>query len=175
MYKYANVEQTAVCVPSKGIYGITPGVYLWDEYQEWLADGGVTEPWKSGEELLEEARAAKIAEINSAFTLAEQQPVSVGGHKFKGGFESGLALDAARRMMIEHAATNPPAGITTVDFFDIYGATVTLPLFSETEMDALDVCLTVGYAATFNSFKCSQLIAAVRAATTIEEVNAIKW
>lgn len=127
------------------------------------------------EEKLEAVRQAKIGEIDTAFQAAEQQPVSVGGHKFKGGFESGLALDAARRVAIEHAATNPPAGITTVDFFDIYGATVTLPLFSETEIDALDVCLTVGHAATLNSFKCAQLIAAARAATTIEEVNAIKW
>lgn len=129
----------------------------------------------SPEEKLEAIRQEKIIEIDAAFALAEQQPVSIGGHKFKGGFDSGLALDAARRMMIEHAATNPHAGITTVDFFDIYGSTVTLPLFSETEIDALDVCLTVGHAATLNSFKCAQLIAAARAATTIEAINAIHW
>ena len=124
---------------------------------------------------LDDLKQSKIKEIKDAFQDAEQQPVSVGGHKFKGGFESGLALDAARRMMIDHAATNPPAGITTVDFFDIYGSTVTLPLFSEAEIDALDVCLTVGHAATLNSFKCAQLIAAARAATTIEAINAIHW
>ena len=148
-------------------------------YEAWLKprlDAGETiAPWKSGEELLEEARQVKIGEIDAAFALAEQQPVSVGGHKFKGGFTSGLALDAVRRIMIEHAETNPSAGITTVDFFDIYGSAVTLPLFSETEVDALDVCLTVGHSATLNSFKCAQLIAAARAATAIEAINAIHW
>lgn len=127
------------------------------------------------EEKLASAKQVKVHEINAAFQAAELLPVTIGGHNFKGGFESGLALDAARRMMIEHAATNPLAGITTVDFFDIYGSTVTLPLFSETEIDALDVCLTVGHAATLNSFKCAQLIAAARAATTIEAINAIHW
>lgn len=152
------------------------GHWGWEAWLQPRLDAGETiAPWKTEAELLEEARAAKIAEIDAAFALAEQQPVSIGGHKFKGGFDSGLALDAARRMMIEHAATNPHAGITTVDFFDIYGSTVTLPLFSETEIDALDVCLTVGHAATLNSFKCAQLIAAARAATTIEAINAIHW
>ena len=148
-------------------------------YEAWLKprlDAGETiAPWKSGEELLEEARQVKIGEIDAAFALAEQQPVSVGGHKFKGGFESGLALDAVRRMTIERAAINPFAGITTVDFFDIYGSAVTLPLFSKTEVDALDVCLAIHQSASINAFKCAQLIAAAKAATTVEAVNAIHW
>ena len=126
-------------------------------------------------EALKEARAAKIAEIDAAFALAEQQPVTVGDHSYKGGFESGLALDAQRRMLMEYAIVNPLASITTVDFFDITGATVTLPLNSETELDALDVCLAVGQMAAFNSFKCAQLIAAVRAANSIEAVSTIHW
>ena len=127
------------------------------------------------DEALKKSRAEKIAEINAAFALAEQRPVSVGGHKFKGGFESGLALDAQRRMLVEYAAANPLAGISTADFFDIHGATVTLPLNSETELDALDVCVAVGQAAAINSFKCAQLIAAVHAAGSADAVNAIHW
>ncbi len=126
-------------------------------------------------EALKEARAAKIAEINAAFALAEQQPVSVGGHKFKGGFESGLAIDAQRRAMVEYATVNPLAGIVSVDFFDVTGAKVTLPLSSETEIDALDVCLALHQSASANAFKCAQLVAAIHAATTLSDVEAITW
>ena len=175
MLKYNNPEHTIIFddetgqVTQKGHWG----------YEAWLKprlDAGETiAPWKTEAELLEGARAEKIAEINAAFALAEQRPVSVGGHKFKGGFESGLALDAQRRMLVEYAAANPLAGISTADFFDIHGATVTLPLNSETELDALDVCVAVGQAAAINSFKCAQLVAAVHAAGSADAVNAIHW
>ena len=78
-------------------------------------------------------------------------------------------------MLVEYAAANPLAGISTADFFNIHGATVTLPLNSKTKLDALDVCLAVGQAAVINSFKCAQLIAAVRAANSIEAVSTIHW
>ena len=175
MYKFENEEQSSVCIPSQDIFCIQPGTYAWGEYQEWVSDGGITQPWKTEQKLLEETRQAKIVEIETAFRDAEQQPVSIGPYQFKGGFESGLALDAARRMMVEYAAANPLAGIATVDFFEVNGATITLPLNSETELDALDVCVAVGQAAAANSFKCAQLISTANAATTIEEVNAIYW
>lgn len=127
------------------------------------------------EEKLANAKQAKVAEINAAFQEADLNPVVVGGHAYRGGFQSGMATDAQRRMMVEYAAANPLAGISTADFFDIHGATVTLPLNSETELDALDVCLAVGQAAAINSFKCAQLIAAVRAANSIEAVSTIHW
>ena len=127
------------------------------------------------QEQVANAKVVKIAEINAAFANAEQHPITVGNHSYKGGFESGLAIDAQRRMLVEYAIANPLAGISTVDFFDIHGTTITLPLNSDTEIDAIDVCLAVGQAAAANSFKCAQLIAAAMSATTIEEVNAIKW
>ena len=127
------------------------------------------------EETLASAKQAKVNEINTAFQEADLSPVVVGGHTYKGGFESGLAIDAQRRAMLEYSAVNPLAGITTVDFFDVDGVRVTLPLSSEDQIDALDVCLALHQSASVNSFKCAQLIAAAKTATTIEEVNAIKW
>ena len=127
------------------------------------------------EEKLAAVKQAKVHEINTAFQEAELSPVVIGGHAYRGGFESGLAIDAQRRMLVEYAVVNPLAGITTVDLFDIAGATITLPLNSDTELDALDICLAVGQTATINSFKCAQLIAAVRAANSIEAVSAIHW
>ena len=136
-------------------------------------DGEYGKP--TAKEKLAAVKQAKIYEINIAFQEADLNPVVVGEHAYIGGFESGLALDAQRRMLIEYAKANPLAGITTVDLFDIAGATITLPLNSDTELDALDICLAVGQTATINSFKCAQLIAAVRAANSIEAVSAIHW
>ena len=126
-------------------------------------------------EKLEAIRREKIAEIDAAFQAAELLPVTIGGHAYKGGFESGLAIDAQRRAMVEYAAVNPHAGITTVMFFDVAGAPVTLPLSSDTEIDALDVCLAIHQSASLNSFKNAQLVAAVKEATTVEAVNGIHW
>ena len=127
------------------------------------------------EEKLASVKQAKVHEINTAFQEADLSPVVVGRHAYKGGFESGLAIDAQRRAMLEYSAVNPLAEITTVDFFDVEGARVTLPLSSENQIDALDVCLALHQSASVNSFKCAQLVAAVHAATTLSDVEAITW
>lgn len=137
-------------------------------YEEYLA------ALKQGE-ALKESRAEKIAEINAAFQAAELLPVTIGGHAYRGGFQSGLAIDAQRRAMVEYAIVNPLAGIVSVDFFDVTGAKVTLPLSSETEIDALDVCLALHQSASANAFKCAQLVAAIHAATTLSDIEAITW
>lgn len=175
MLKYNDPENDTIIDTETGQVTAL-GHWGWEAWLQPRLDAGETiAPWKTEAELLEEARAAKIAEINAAFALAEQQPVTIGGRAYRGGFQSGLAMDAQRRMLVEYAAANPLAGISTADFFDIHGATVTLPLNSETELDALDVCLAVGQASAINSFKCAQLIAAVRAANSIEAVSTIHW
>ena len=127
------------------------------------------------EEKLASVKQAKVNEINTAFQAAELLPVTIGGHAYRGGFESGLAIDAQRRAMLEYSAVNPLAEITTVDFFDAGGAKVTLPLSSEDQIDALDVCLALHQSAVANAFKCAQLVAAVHAATTLSDVEAITW
>ena len=127
------------------------------------------------EQKLASVKQAKVHEINTAFQEADLSPVVIGGHSYKGGFESGLAIDAQRRAMLEYSAVNPLAGITTVDFFDVEGAKVTLPLSSEDQIDALDVCLALHQSAAANAFKCAQLIAAIHAATTLSDVEAITW
>ena len=175
MLKYNDPENDTIIDTETGQVTAL-GHWGWEAWLQPRLDAGETiAPWKSGEELLEEARQVKIGEIDAAFLGAEELPVSVGSHSYKGGYQSGLALDAQRRMLVEYAAANPLAGISTADLFDIHGATVTLPLNSETELDALDVCLAVGQAAAINSFKCAQLIAAVRAANSIEAVSTIHW
>ena len=175
MLKYYNQQHSIVLDTETGQVA-SPGHW---GYEAWLKPrleaGEQIAPWKTDEELLEEARAAKIAEIDAAFQEADVNPVVVGGHAYKGGFESGLAVDAQRRAMLEYSAVNPLAEITTVDFFDVGGAKVALPLSSETEIDALDVCLVLHQSASANAFKCAQLITAAMSATTIEAIDAIHW
>lgn len=46
-YKFADKEHTVINDLEKGLCGIHPGVWHWKEYQEWLAEGNVTEPFET--------------------------------------------------------------------------------------------------------------------------------
>ena len=125
-------------------------------------------------ETLADAKTSKLQEIEAAFQAAESAPVSVDGWQFKGGFTSGLAIDAQRRAAEMYRQLNPMAP-ETVTFFEVHGAPVTVPLLSDTEIDAADICLSISYIVSLNTFKYEQLRNAVWAATTVEEVAAISW
>lgn len=175
MLKYSNQEHTTIIDTDSG-QSTRRDHWGWAAWlQPQLDAGEQIAPWKSETELLDAAKREKIVGIEAAFVVAEQQPVSVGGHSYTGGLQSGLTIDAQRRAMVEYALVNPLAGITSVDFFDVAGAKVTLPLSSDTEIDALDVCLALHQSASANAFKCAQLIAALHAAKTLPEIEAITW
>lgn len=123
---------------------------------------------------LTRAKAAKAAEIEAAFQASEAAPVSVNGWKFKGGFTSGLAIDAQRRAAEMYRQLNPQAP-DTATFFDVHGTPVTVPLLSDAEIDAADICLSISHIVSLNTFKYEQLRNAVWAATTAEEVAALSW
>ena len=125
-------------------------------------------------ETLADAKTSKLQEIEAAFQAAESAPVSVNGWQFKGGFTSGLAIDAQRRAAEMYRQLNPQAPDTTT-FFDVHGTPVTVPLLSDAEVDAADICLSISYVVSLNTFKYEQLRNAVWAATTAEEVAAISW
>lgn len=67
MYKYSNTEHTAVTNLETGTSGIHPGVWMWEQYQEWVAAGGVTEAFdtRTSQEILDEAIQKKSSEIIS--------------------------------------------------------------------------------------------------------------
>jgi len=121
------------------------------------------------------AKAAKSNELAQSFDAAETAPIEIGGHLYKGGSSSGMALDAQRRMMMEYAALMPELGITTVNFYDVCGDPVTLPIKDNTDIDALDVCLAVGTAASAVNFKYAALMRRLALAETGAEVEAIAW
>ena len=125
-------------------------------------------------ETLVDAKTRKLQEIEAAFQAAESAPVSVNGWQFKGGFTSGLAIDAQRRAAEMYRQLNPQAP-DTATFFDVHGTPVTVPLLSDAEIDAADICLSISYVVSLNTFKYEQLRNAVWAAITAEEVAAISW
>jgi hypothetical protein len=55
MYKFANEEGTLVDDLVTKRRGIHRGVWLWREYEKWVESGGITEAFKTEEELSEEA------------------------------------------------------------------------------------------------------------------------
>ena len=125
-------------------------------------------------ETLVDVKTRKLQEIEAAFQAAESAPVSVNGWQFKGGFTSGLAIDAQRRAAEMYRQLNPQAP-DTATFFDVHGTPVTVPLLSDAEVDAADICLSISYVVSLNTFKYEQLRNAAWAAITAEEVAAISW
>ena len=139
-----------------------------------MVNGRVVAVAEPNESKLTRAKAAKAEEIESAFQKAEATPVPVNGWQFKGGFTSGLAIDAQRRAAELYRQLNPQAP-DTATFFEVHGTPVTVPLLSDTEIDAADICLSISYIVSLNIFKYEQLRNAVWSATTEEEVAAISW
>jgi hypothetical protein len=77
MYKFnreGNVDNLTT-----GQMGIHPGVWLWRVYQEWLAEGNVTEPYQTAEEA--EAEAVRIIETErlAARRLTIESAINDGG------------------------------------------------------------------------------------------------
>ncbi len=139
-----------------------------------VVDGHVVVVPESDASKLTRAKVAKAEEIETAFQAAEATPITVNGWQFKGGFTSGLAIDAQRRAAEMYRQLNPQAP-DTATFFDVHGTPVTVPLLSDAEVDAADICLSISYVVSLNTFKYEQLRNAVWAAITAEEVAAISW
>jgi hypothetical protein len=50
MYKFSNPEHTKVTNILTNTYEISPSSWLWEEYQNWVDEGGVTLPYRTPEE-----------------------------------------------------------------------------------------------------------------------------
>jgi len=84
MYKFSNKENTAVTNLETGASGIHPGVWMWAQYEEWLANGGVTEAFDttplSDNKItkVSQNRAACEGHITSIYPLTKQSSMSLG-------------------------------------------------------------------------------------------------
>jgi hypothetical protein len=76
MYKYSDPEHTKVTNTSENIYDIHPGSFLWEDYLQWVAEGGVTEAFdtRSDLEKLQDAISEKIQEITAYGDNKDLQP-----------------------------------------------------------------------------------------------------
>ena len=64
IYKFLNKQGTEVRQEStKGT--IAQGGFGWDSYLQWISEGGITDPWKTAEELHEISLADKLVELKS--------------------------------------------------------------------------------------------------------------
>ena len=121
------------------------------------------------------AKSAKRDELAQSFAAAETAPIEIGGHLYKGGSDSAMALYGQWQLFSKYAERMPELGIVTVDFYDVHGNIVTVPIDSDVDIDALDVCLAVGTAASAVDFRYVELIRRLQLAETVNEVEAIVW
>lgn len=82
MYKYSNKEHTVVTNLDTGASGIHPGNWMWKDYQDWVAAGETTQPWKTEQELKDETLFSGLQAIDDEVSLAQQQPFPFNGHLF---------------------------------------------------------------------------------------------
>lgn len=124
--------------------------------------GGFVLPPKT----VDEAKLAKIAEINAAFVLASEQPIAdpLGGpHFYAGGYESGQRLDGARRLA--EKGGRPSIVIHDTDYNP---HTVTVA-------ECLQIALAVGSKYEADYARLKDRLRALRQATTQAEIDAITW
>ena len=168
MYKFENKEQSSVSIPSKGMFSIHPGTYEWQKYEDWLAEGGVTEPWKTEEELLQDAKQLKQNEILQSYKQADDAPYTIGDLVYAGGFNSAMMLEKAESIAIRLNRENART-------YDVNLIRRDVPVHSEIYPDIKDIVESLALRSEEYIFKLNNLLVAIAMATTIEEVNAIKW
>lgn len=112
---------------------------------------------------LDQAKATKLQELETAFTTASKLPVTVGTKTYNGGKESALAIRDYIHLVTE-------SGGTEYTIWDISNVIATYTL---TEANAIK--LAIGAAVAQAEFKLRTKKNEVEAATTIEAVNAVVW
>ena len=113
------------------------------------------------EELLEQAKASKLQQIEDDYITSEEQAVEVSGVVYSGGMSSAEAIDSYVRL-------NRLAGNATHNIWDVNGVEHSL---TDAEADA--VILAIGQQASANKFTKKNRKVALAVATTIAEVEAV--
>ena len=118
-------------------------------------------PAPTDAELLQQAKASKLQQIEDDYIASEEQTVEVSGVIYSGGTSSVEAIDSYVRL-------NRLAGNTTHNIWDVNGTEHTL-----TDIEADSVILAIGIQASINKFTKKNRKVALSIATTITEVEAI--
>lgn len=94
-YKFTDKNQTAVMNTETGYSGIKPGVWMWEQYLEWAASGGITDPHETSEEIEDNERKAELTAITETFKVESSLPVVALGITWNGGQASAGAIQGA--------------------------------------------------------------------------------
>ncbi len=159
MYKLQ--ENTILRLSDNASIPLTNGNIDYEEYKQWLVDGNTPEPEFTDAELLQQARASKLQQIEDDYIASEEQTVEVSGVTYYGGASSVEAIDSYVRL-------NRLAGNTTHNIWDVNGVEHTL---SDSEVDG--VIVAIGVQASTNKFNKKNRKVALAVATTIAEVEVI--
>lgn len=119
--------------------------------------------WESESDRLARLRIAKVSEIRDALTAAAIEPVEALGIQWHGGMDSGIKLDAARRLATEN-------GLPTVEFYDTANVGHAL-----STADALIVCTAVGVKHQQDFARKQALMAQATSASSEAELAAVAW
>lgn len=105
MYKFSNKEHSAVTNLNTGVSGIHPGVQLWEEYQQWVNNGGITEPFdtRSPEEIDVDVKARIWGQIKAERSRRKAGGIKVGTNFFHSDEQSliqhlGLTIGAMQAL-----------------------------------------------------------------------------
>lgn len=82
MYKYSNKDNNSVDNLATGTIGIHPGNWMWQIYQDWVAAGGITQPWKTQQELKDENLFNGLQAIDKEVLEKQALPFEFNGHNY---------------------------------------------------------------------------------------------
>ncbi len=174
--KYGSQDNSNVTIyrdENDVVFNVTPSSWLWEQVEEFVKSGGTIEPYKTSEEILIEKKLELYQLLEQKSKEEELIPVPVGPYVFRGGADSGYALKAWLDGAIYYRDKMPELEITTVDFYDIYGNKVVVPIESDTDLDAWEICMAVRNNAGAVLFKYANLKKLVDEATTVEDLDAV--
>lgn len=135
----------------------------YENYKQWVKDGGVPDPEFTDEELLANAKTTKLQELETAFITASNLPIEVGTKTYNGGKESALAIRDYIQLVTESGGTA----------YTIWDTSNVISTYTIQEANAIK--LAVATAVATEEFNLRTKKNAVNAATTITAVDAVVW
>lgn len=174
--KYGSEDNSNVTIyrdENDVVFNVTPSSWMWEQVEDFVKSGGTIEPYKTTEDLLVERKTELYILLEQKSKEEELTPVPIGPYTFRGGEDSGYALKAWLDGAIYYRDKMPELEITTVDFYDVYGNKVVVPIESDTDLDAWEICMAVRNNAGAILFKYSNLKKLVYEAQSLQEIDAI--
>lgn len=168
MLKYNNQEQTVILdtetgqTTTKGHWG----------YEAWLTprlnSGETIEPLLSSEDKLMIIKSTKQQELIQAYKAADDAPYTIGDITYAGGINSSMMLEKSETIAIRLGRKNAKA-------YDIYLNEIVIPVSSPAFPDIKDVVESIALRSETYIFRLNMLLRTLMAATSEEDVDAIRW